>query len=81
MTHYPRQLAVRVLTRVFNDRVFLEAALEGVSRDIRPWLQEVCSGTLRWYGRLELVLDSVSLKEKPTGWLRKILNAFPVDSD
>ncbi len=70
---YPRQLAVHVLTRVWNDKIFLEAALEGVSREARPWLQEVCSGTLRWQGRLELVLDSVSLKKKPTGWLRKIL--------
>jgi 16S rRNA (cytosine967-C5)-methyltransferase len=28
---------------------------------------------LRWKGRLDLAIDSVSLKKKPTGWLRKQL--------
>lgn len=39
----------------------------------RSWLQEVCSGSLRWKGRLDLAIDSVALKKKPTGWLRKVL--------
>lgn len=78
---YPRNLAVSVLTRVLSDGNQLDegmnAALSGGSADLPPearsWLQEVCSGTLRWKGRLDLAVDSTALKKKPSGWLRKIL--------
>jgi 16S rRNA (cytosine967-C5)-methyltransferase len=75
--HYPREAALRVLTRVLSDRVpldqVLESALESVSAESRSWLQEVTSGTLRWKGRLELAIDSAALSKRPSGWLRKAL--------
>ena len=74
---YPRTLAVRILTRVLSHHQALDEAIQEASRDLPPesmgWIVEVCSGTLRWKGRLDWVLDSVSLRKKPSGWLRKIL--------
>lgn len=74
---FPRSAAVRVLTRVLSDHQALDEALSELALEIpsefRAWLYEVCSGTLRWKGRLDLALDSLSLKKKPSGWLRKIL--------
>jgi 16S rRNA (cytosine967-C5)-methyltransferase len=77
--NYPRQQAIRVLTKVLSDHQTLDEALESVSSEIdrstsaRAWLQEVCSGSLRWKGRLDIAIDSVAFKKKPTGWLRKAL--------
>ena len=74
---YPRDVAVRVLTRVLSDHEALDEALAAISGEVSPaargWLQEVCSGTLRWKGRLDQAIDSTALKKKPSGWLRKIL--------
>jgi transcription termination factor NusB len=74
---YPRDIAVRVITRVLSDHEALDEALAAVSGEVSPtaraWLQEVCSGTLRWRGRLDQIIDSTALKKKPSGWLRKIL--------
>ena len=72
----PRDAAIRVLTRVLNDRVALDQALEEIppgTAEQRAWLQDVCSGTLRWKGRLDFIIDSIALKKKPSGWLRKLL--------
>lgn len=69
-----------MLTRVLSEREPLDEAIEkawstarGVPPSARAWVLEVCSGSLRWKGRLDLAIDSVSLKKKPTGWLRKQL--------
>ena len=73
---FPRELAVRVLTAVLSDRKLLDDALESFAAtqpESRGWLQEVCTGTLRWKGRLDYILDSIALKKKPSGWLRKCL--------
>ncbi len=76
----PRDLAVRVLTRVLSDREPLDEAIAAVAAGLtltpenRAWLQDVCSGTLRWKGRIDAILDSIALKKKPTGWLRKVLS-------
>ena len=83
---YPRPLAVKVLTRVLSGREALDEVLStlesgpGQSGQKEPlnaaqmaWLQEICSGTLRWKGRLDSILDTLSLKKKPSGWLRKVL--------
>lgn len=74
---YPRSIAVRVLTRVLSDSENLDDAIAQVSGELSSselaWLQEVCSGTLRWKGRLDFILDSVASRKKPSGWLRKIL--------
>lgn len=79
--NFPRDLAVRILTRVLSDQQPLDEAVADLVSEFpkalqggsRAWLQEVCSGTLRWKGRLDLVIDSIALKKKPSGWLRKIL--------
>ncbi|MFZ9596175.1 MAG: transcription antitermination factor NusB, partial [Bdellovibrionia bacterium] len=74
---HPRSLAVRVLTRVLSDREPLDEVLQALAEETPPasqaWLQEVCSGTLRWRGRLDGVIDSCAVKKKPSGWLRKVL--------
>ncbi len=67
-----------MLTRVLTENASIEDAIEGafaegVDPSVRAWLLEVCSGTLRWKGRLDLAIDSIALKKKPTGWLRKVL--------
>lgn len=77
MKTYPRDLAVKILTRVLSDQQALDQALAELALDAPPdtraWLQEVCSGTLRWRGRLDLAIDSIALKKKPSGWLRKMI--------
>jgi 16S rRNA (cytosine967-C5)-methyltransferase len=74
---YPRSLAIRVLTRVLSEHSALDEALNEIAPEggsaTMGWLQDVCSGTLRWKGRLDSILDSISIKKKPSGWLRKIL--------
>ncbi len=76
-SRYPRAQALRALTRVLSSGDPLEAALaegwEGATPEARAWLQDVCSGTLRWKGRLDLAIDSLAEKRKPTGALRKLL--------
>ena len=74
---YPRAVAVRILARVLSDHEPLDEALAAVSGEVTPegraWLQEVCSGTLRWKGRLDQAIDAIALKKKPTGWLRRAI--------
>ena len=74
----PRELAIRALGQVLSQGVHADAALEEIFSTVsepsnRHWLQDVVHGTLRWKGRLDWALDSVSHKKKPTGWLRRVL--------
>lgn len=39
----------------------------------RAWLTEVVSGVLRCQGRIDTAIDTLALKKKPTGWLRRAL--------
>jgi 16S rRNA (cytosine967-C5)-methyltransferase len=77
--HHPRGLAVQVLTAVLGDGQPLDQALEKISTQhkldsqSRAWLVDVSAGVLRWRGRLDVAIDSIALKKKPSGWLRKIL--------
>ena len=54
----------------------LDQALAAVYGELQPsarsWLQEIASGTLRWRGRLDHVIDSIALKKKPTEYLKQI---------
>lgn len=71
---FPRDVAIRVLGKVVTEKGALPEALNGIRGvSARPWLQEVCAGTLRWKGRLDLVIDHFSKQKKPTGWLRRAL--------
>ncbi|MGK5088113.1 transcription antitermination factor NusB [Bdellovibrionota bacterium FG-2] len=76
---YPRETAHVVLQRVLQDGVTLDQALElffsqqDFSRTDRAWLLDVCAGVLRWRGRLDLAIDSIALKKRPTGFVRKAL--------
>jgi 16S rRNA (cytosine967-C5)-methyltransferase len=76
----PRELAIQLLTRVFNDYTSLDSGFEQVvtshpELDVqsKAWLRDVVSGVMRWKGRLEAAIDSTALKKKPSGWLRKAM--------
>jgi 16S rRNA (cytosine967-C5)-methyltransferase len=73
----PREKAIRILTWVLSENRPLDESLGELARDESPagraWLLDICSGTLRWKGRIDLILDSLALKKKPSGWLRKAL--------
>ncbi len=77
MMKFPRSLAIQVLVRVLSEHEPLDEVLSVAAKELPqnglPWLQEICSGTLRWKGRLDWILDSLAVKKKPSGWLRKIL--------
>jgi 16S rRNA (cytosine967-C5)-methyltransferase len=72
-----RLIALDVLVDVLEHKKSLKIALEKARKitasDSWSWIQDVTSGTLRWKGRLEMLLDSTCLHKKPSGWLRKIL--------
>jgi 16S rRNA (cytosine967-C5)-methyltransferase len=72
----PRERAVRIITEVLTKGRPLDLVLEeAFASDAAhcAWLQDVCSGVLRWKGRLDLAIDSGALRKKPTGGLRKAL--------
>ncbi len=75
----PRETAHVILQRVMQDGVTLDQAMDRIfleqdfSRVDRAWLLDVCAGVLRWRGRLELAIDSIALKKRPTGFVRKAL--------
>ncbi len=70
-----RAISLKVLTSVLSDGETLENALskQKFADEDRAWLMDVCAGTLRWKGRLDWVIDTLSLKKKPAGKIRKIL--------
>lgn len=74
---FPRAQAVRALGRVLGDGRDLDEVLAGEAAALDPgarnWLHEITAGTLRWKGRLDLALGSLSEKKKPTGWLKRVL--------
>lgn len=77
MNPVSRGIALRVLSRVLQEGETLDEALATVTGEVsgaeRGWLTEVTSGTLRWKGRLDWIIDSIADKKRPTGWLRRVL--------
>jgi 16S rRNA (cytosine967-C5)-methyltransferase len=77
-----RLLAAEILSEVYHSDQSLE---ESVTRVLvrksaktfpefdRAWLYEIASGVLRHRGRVDYVIDTYSLKKKPTGLLRRLL--------
>jgi 16S rRNA (cytosine967-C5)-methyltransferase len=77
-----RELAVEVLAQAGNSKAPLEEAMTAVlTRESaatfqefdRAWIFELCSGVLRYRGRLDYIIDTYSLKKKPTGEIRRFL--------
>jgi 16S rRNA (cytosine967-C5)-methyltransferase len=77
-----RELAVEVLAQAGNSKGPLEEAMTTVlSRESgatfqefdRSWIFELCSGVLRYRGRVDFIIDTYSLKKKPTGEIRRFL--------
>lgn len=70
-----RKKAVHILNEVLQKKKKLSTLLqnhtfEGIQRN---WLQEICSGVLRWKGRIDFILDQVTVRKKTTGWMRRML--------
>ncbi len=77
-----RTLAVRTLAQVLNSTQSLDQSMfEEISRNNaqtlpefdRAWIFEICSGVLRFKGRIDYIIDTYALKKKPTGALRRYL--------
>lgn len=77
-----RELAAKTLAQLFNTRDTLEESITTVLTAAssqtfqefdRSWIFEVCSGVLRYRGRIDYIIDTYSLKKKPTGILRRFL--------
>lgn len=77
-----RKIAVKTLAQVFNSRQSLEQSFfEEITRSTdqtlpefeRAWIYEICSGVIRYRGRVDHIIDTYSLKKKPTGPLRRYL--------
>lgn len=79
----PREIALKILAQWQGGQSgtldeLLEPALESARQPGNPawwpgWLQEVCSGVVRWRGRLDGVIDDLALTKKPTGNIRRYL--------
>jgi 16S rRNA (cytosine967-C5)-methyltransferase len=68
-----RRWAMHALTQVLSDQRMLDEALVDVPASQRAWVHEVVAGSLRWKGRLDWIIDQLSLKKRPTGGIRKAL--------
>ncbi len=78
-----RTLVVKVLGQVYTNKGTLEEAVNSVLMSggggktfqefDRSWIFEVCSGVLRYRGRIDHIIDTYSLKKKPTGAVRRHL--------
>jgi 16S rRNA (cytosine967-C5)-methyltransferase len=68
-----RRWAMHALTQVLSDGRMLDDALADVPAEQRAWVHEVVAGSLRWKGRLDWIIDQLSLKKRPTGGIRKAL--------
>ena len=77
-----RTIAVKTLAQVQNSHQSLEQSFfEEITRKNdrtlpefeRAWIYELCSGVIRFRGRVDHIIDTYSLKKKPTGPLRRYL--------
>ena len=77
-----RTIAVKTLAQVFNstqsiEQSFFEEITRKNDRTLpefeRAWIFELCSGVVRFRGRIDHIIDTYSLKKKPTGALRRYL--------
>lgn len=68
-----RILAVKTLGQVFSEKKPLDECLPAKHPE-RDWLLEITAGTLRYWGRIELILEQHALKKVPTGAVRRALS-------
>ncbi|MBU6376608.1 MAG: hypothetical protein KGQ59_11470, partial [Bdellovibrionales bacterium] len=68
-----RRWAMQVLTQVLSHQKVLDEALSDVPEESRSWVHEVTAGALRFKGRLDWIIDQLSMKKKPSGGIRKSL--------
>jgi len=77
-----RVLAAQVLSHVSQSKDSVEESVNSVLtrasgatfQDFdRAWIYEIVSGVLRYRGRLDHIIDTYSLKKKPTGEIRRFL--------
>ena len=77
-----RKIAVKTLAQVANSHQSLEQSFfEEITRNTdrtlpefeRGWIYELCSGVIRFRGRIDYIIETYSLKKKPTGPLRRYL--------
>jgi 16S rRNA (cytosine967-C5)-methyltransferase len=77
-----RTIATRILAQALQSKDSLEESMTRVlslesSRTFadfdRAWLYEVVSGVLRFRGRIDFIIDTYSLKKKPSGEIRRFL--------
>jgi len=77
-----RTIAVKTLAQVYHSHQSLEQSFfEEITRNTertlpefeRGWIYELCSGVIRFRGRIDYIIDTYSLKKKPTGPLRRYL--------
>jgi len=64
---------MQVLTQVLSHQRTLDDALSDVPVESRSWVHEITAGTFRFKGRLDWIIDQLSLKKKPSGGVRKAL--------
>ena len=64
---------MHALTQVLSNQRMLDEALGDVPPAQRAWVHEVVAGALRCKGRLDWIIDQLSLKKRPSGGLRKAL--------
>ena len=60
----PRAIAVKVISRVVDSGLTLDAALVEhlhalKRRDDQGFVKELCFGTLRWFDQLEFILEQL----------------------
>jgi 16S rRNA (cytosine967-C5)-methyltransferase len=77
-----RAIAARILAQALQSKDPLEESMTRVlglesARTFadfdRSWLYEVVSGVLRFRGRIDFIIDTYSLKKKPSGEIRRFL--------
>lgn len=67
-----RVQAIKAIGKTLSEKKPLDECLPEVHPD-RDWLLEVTAGTLRYWGRIDLILEQHSLKKAPTGAVRRAL--------
>lgn len=77
--NFLRDQAINAIAQVIQDHKPLDVALERAlsptaSAQDRAWVQDLCSGTLRAWGRIQILFSKLSERKKPSGRLGRALS-------